>query len=116
MPAPVTAAAARARLAKKFKALSHPNRLPPFAEIRAAHQANNARGHDCFLQTMVRARGDRIITPSMTAWPPMYGRVVSCSLTCSGIDQNLSSAGYRAQQRPLARPFAQHGRMGFGFG
>ncbi len=43
-----------ARLAKKFKALAHPNRLRLFAEIVAAHQANYERGHDCFLQTIMQ--------------------------------------------------------------
>lgn len=43
-----------ARLAKKFKALAHPNRLRLFAEILAAHQADYERGHDCFLQTIMQ--------------------------------------------------------------
>jgi ArsR family transcriptional regulator, arsenate/arsenite/antimonite-responsive transcriptional repressor len=49
-----------ARLAKKFKALSHPNRLRLFAEILAAQQTHDERGrsyergHDCFLQTIMQ--------------------------------------------------------------
>lgn len=43
-----------ARLAKKLKALAHPNRLRLFSEILAAHQANYEKGHDCFLQTIMQ--------------------------------------------------------------
>ena len=36
------------RLAKKFKALSNPNRFRLFVEILTAHEANYEQGHDCF--------------------------------------------------------------------
>lgn len=40
------------RLAKKFKALAHPNRLQLFAEILEAQRGYEA-GHQCFLQTIM---------------------------------------------------------------
>ncbi len=43
-----------ARMAKKLKALAHPNRLRLFSEILAAQQANFEKGHDCFLQTIMQ--------------------------------------------------------------
>lgn len=46
--------AALKRLAKKFKALSNPNRLKLFVEILAAHETNFEKGHDCFLQTIMQ--------------------------------------------------------------
>lgn len=46
--------AARKRRAKKFKALSNPNRLRLFEEILAAHEANYEKGHDCFLQGIMQ--------------------------------------------------------------
>jgi DNA-binding transcriptional ArsR family regulator len=42
------------RLAKKFKALSNPNRLKLFTEILSAHETNYEKGHDCFLQTIMQ--------------------------------------------------------------
>jgi ArsR family transcriptional regulator, arsenate/arsenite/antimonite-responsive transcriptional repressor len=43
-----------ARLAKKFKALAHPNRLQLFAEILEAQKGYEA-GHECFLQTIMQS-------------------------------------------------------------
>lgn len=45
---------AHAALAKKFKALSNPNRFRLFAEILQAHQSNYETGHDCFLHTIMQ--------------------------------------------------------------
>lgn len=43
-----------ARLARKLKALAHPNRLRLFSEILAAHPVDVERGHTCFLQTIMQ--------------------------------------------------------------
>jgi DNA-binding transcriptional ArsR family regulator len=46
---------AHARLAKKFKALAHPNRFRLFAEILSAHEARfEDDTHDCFLHTIMQ--------------------------------------------------------------
>jgi ArsR family transcriptional regulator, arsenate/arsenite/antimonite-responsive transcriptional repressor len=46
---------AHVRLARKFKALSNPNRFQLFAEILSAHQAKEIeKGHDCFLHTIMQ--------------------------------------------------------------
>ena len=47
--------AAQARLVKKLKALSHPNRFRLFSEILEAHQARFEQDqHDCFLHTIMQ--------------------------------------------------------------
>lgn len=43
-----------ARLAKKFKALAHPNRLQLFSEILEAQRASYEHGTECFLQTVMQ--------------------------------------------------------------
>lgn len=43
------------RLAKKFKALSNPNRFRLFVEILSAQERNYERGHDCFLQSIMQS-------------------------------------------------------------
>ena len=51
-------------LAKKFKALSNPNRFQLFAEILSAHEANYEQGHDCFLQPVMA--GLKIAAPTVS--------------------------------------------------
>ena len=52
---PVKSARDAARLAKKFKALAHPNRFQLFAEILSAHEARyEDDAHDCFLHTIMQ--------------------------------------------------------------
>ncbi len=51
-------------LAKKFKALSNPNRFRLFAEILNAHESNYERGHDCFLKSIMQ--GLKIAAPTIS--------------------------------------------------
>ncbi|MGE0791915.1 MAG: ArsR/SmtB family transcription factor [Sandaracinaceae bacterium] len=44
-----------AKLVKIFKALSHPNRLRLFDEIRERGERAYARGHECFLTDVMEA-------------------------------------------------------------
>ena len=51
-------------LAKKFKALSNPNRFRLFAEILAAHESSYEPGHDCFLKSIMQ--GLKIAAPTVS--------------------------------------------------
>jgi ArsR family transcriptional regulator len=51
-------------LAKKFKALSHPNRFRLFSEILSAHESNFEAGHDCFLKSIMQ--GLKIAAPTVS--------------------------------------------------
>lgn len=51
-------------LAKKFKALSNPNRFKLFSEILSAHESNFETGHECFLKSIMQ--GLKIAAPTVS--------------------------------------------------
>ena len=88
--------AARKRLAKKFKALSNPNRLQLFLEILAAHEKNYDRGHDCFLQTIMQKL--KVAAPTVShhlkelvnadlITTEKHGKLLTCTLNADALEE-----------------------------
>ena len=97
-------------LAKKFKALSNPNRFQLFAEILSAHEANYERGHDCFLQSIMA--GLKIAAPTVSHHlkelvnadlisTELKGKFLTCTVNAEALlELETFFARARAQREP----------------
>ena len=100
--------AAQLRLAKKFKALSNPNRLSLFTEILSAHERDYEKGHDCFLQTIMQQL--KIAAPTVShhlkelvnadlITTELKGKLLTCSVNTATLGE-LEGFFSRAAAKP----------------
>lgn len=93
------------RLAKKFKALSNPNRFRLFVEILSAQERNYERGHDCFLQTIMQSL--KVAAPTVShhlkelvnaglITTELKGKLLTCRVAPGAVDE-LAAFFARAQ-------------------
>lgn len=105
-------------LAKKFKALSNPNRFQLFAEILSAHEANYEQGHDCFLQSVMA--GLKIAAPTVSHHlkelvnadlisTELKGKFLTCTVNAAALLELETFFARARTEAPAASPLPAQG-------